>query len=430
MDYNAPAGLQYIRNKSYAVFAQADWHLTKAFTVTTGARATREDRETTSDSLITNNGDGAALNPVVTPSGVQLGGFDSSATTGGLTAGANSAAQLSLADQVANRYFGVAITSVPGAAYAKLTSQQQAQVAAAKAIRLSQLGVVYGRTNAQPFKKTQPAFVVSPSYKFSDTETGYISWQYGEKAGIAQVVNGISDLVEPEKNNSYEVGLKSSLLHHTLTLNADVYLTNIKNYQQSVGIVDQYTTNLNIANLVTPTTAYTTTTGNVPKVQSKGIEIDAFYVGIPNLSLRFSGAYIDAFYKSFPNSSQPLENGYPKAPPYRDVTGQALAGASRVYANLGVDYRLAIYRGYAIRVSSNTAFNSRFNSDVALSSYAWVPSSTITDFQIGFSRLDNKFDIGVLAKNLFNDGTVLSRTWNSYTPPIQRWIGVVASGRL
>ena len=430
MDYNSPAGLQYIRNKSAAAFAQADWHLTKAFTVTTGARATHEDRETTSDSLITNNGDGGALNPVASPSGVQLGGFASSATTGALIAGANSAAQLNLADQVANRYFGLAISSVPGAAYARLTSQQLAQVAAAKAIRLAQLGVVYGSTNAQPFKKTQPAFVVSPSYKFSDTETGYISWQYGEKAGISQIVNGISDLVAPEKNDSYEIGLKSSLLHHTLTLNADVYLTNIKNYQQSVGIVDQYTTNLNIANGVTPTTAYTTTTGNVPKVQSKGIEIDAFYVGIPNLSLRFSGAYIDAFYKSFPNSAQPVENGYPNAPPYRDVTGQALAGASRVYANLGVDYRVAIYRGYAIRVSSNTAFNSRFNSDVALSSYAWVPSSTITDFQIGFSRLDNKFDIGVVAKNLFNDDTVLARTWNSYTPPVQRWIGVIASGRL
>jgi iron complex outermembrane receptor protein len=430
MDYNSPAGLQYIRNKSYAAFAQADWHLTKKFTVTTGARATREDRETTSDSLITNNGDGAALNPVGFPNGVQLGGFASNATTGALPAGANSAAQLSLADQVANRYFGAAITLVPGAAYGKLTSQQQAQVAAAKAIRLAQLGVVYGATNAQPFKKTQPAFVISPSYKFSDTETGYISWQYGEKAGIAQVVNGISDLVEPEKNNSYEIGLKSSLLRHTLTLNADVYLTNIKNYQQSVRIVDQYTTNLNIATGVIPTTAYTSTTGNVPKVQSKGIEIDAFYVGIPNLSLRFSGAYINAFYKSFPNSAQPLENGYPNAAAYQDVTGQALAGASRVYANLGVDYRLAVYGGYAIRVSSNTAFSSRFNSDVSLSSYAWVPSSTITDFQIGFSRLDNKFDIGVLAKNLFNDGTVLSRTWNSYTPPIQRWIGVVASGRL
>ena len=196
--------------------------------------------------------------------------------------------------------------------------------------------------NAQPFKKTQPAFVVSPSYKFSDTETGYISWQYGEKAGIAQVVNGLSDLVLPEKNTSYEIGLKSSLLHHTLVLDADIYLTNIKNYQQSVRIVDQYTTNLNIQSGVTPVTAYTSTTGNVPKVQSKGIEVDAIYSPFATLSLRLSAAYIDAFYKSFPNSAQPLENGYTGAPPYRDVTGQALAGASRVYANLGVDYRLPV----------------------------------------------------------------------------------------
>jgi len=428
MDYNSPAGYQYIRNKSYAAFAQADWHLTHALTITTGARATREDRETTADSLITTNGDGGALNPVVI-NGVGLGGF-ATTTTGALTPGANSAAQLSVADQVANRYFGVALTSVPGAAYAKLTGAQQGQVAAAKAIRLAQLGVIYGPTQAQPFKKTQPAFVISPSYKFSDTQTGYISWQYGEKAGIAQVVNGFSDLVLPEKNNSYEIGLKSSLLHHTLILDADVYLTNIKNYQQSVRVVDQYTTNLNIQNGVTPVTAYTSTTGNVPKVQSKGIEVDAIYSPTPTLSLRLSAAYIDAFYKSFPNSAQPVENGYTGAPPYRDVTGQALAGASRVYANLGIDYRLPVSQAWAVRWSSNTAFNSRFNSDISLSSYAWVPSSTITDLSVGISRRDNKFDIGVLAKNLFNDGTVLARTWNSYNPPVQRWIGVVASGRL
>jgi outer membrane receptor protein involved in Fe transport len=428
MDFNSPAGFQYIRNKSYAVFFQTDWHLTHALTVTTGARATREDRETRADSLITNNGDGGALNPV-SVNNVALGGFATDAS-GALTLNANSAAQLSLADQVASRYFGVAITSVPGAAYGKLSTAQLAQVAAAKAIRLSQLGVIYGPTDAQPFKKTQPAFVVSPSYKFSNTETGYISWQYGEKAGISQVVNGFSDLVLPEKNNSYEIGLKSALLHHTLILDADVYLTNIKNYQQSVRVFDQYTTNLNIQNKVTPVNAYTSTTGNVEKVQSKGIEVDATYAPISTLSLRLSAAYIDAFYKSFTKSAQPVENGYTGAPPYRDVTGQPLAGASRVYANLGIDYRLPISHAWALRWSSNTSFNSRFNSDVSLSSYAWVPSSTITDLSIGLSHSDNKFDVGVLAKNLFNDGTALSRTWNSYTPPFPRWIGVVASGRL
>ena len=428
MDYNSPAGLQQIRNKSYAAFAQADWHLTHALTVTTGVRATHEDRETTADSLITAQGDGGALNPV-SINGVALGGVASNATTGALLSG-NSAAQLSLADRLANTYFGIPITGAPGAAYGTLTAVQLRQVAAAKAIRLGQVGVLYSPTAAQPFKKTQPAFVVSPSYKFSDTETGYLSWQYGEKAGIAQTVNGLSDLVAPEKNTSYELGLKSSLLHRTLILNVDVYWTQIKNYQQSVSLLNEYQTNLNIANGVVPSTAYTSTTGNVPKVVSRGVEVDSIYAGIPNLSIRLSGAYIDAFYKDFPNSAQPVENAYPNAPPYRDVTGQPLAGASKVNLNLGLDYRLPISPKYAIRASSNTAYNSRFNSDVSLSSYAWVPGSTITDFQIGFSRLDNKFDIGLLAKNLFNDGTVLSRTWNSYSPPVSRWIGVVASGKL
>ncbi len=335
-----------------------------------------------------------------------------------------------MADQVAHVYFGVPITAVPGAAYGKLTAAQLKQVAAAKAIRLSQIGILYHPINAQPFVKTQPAFVVSPSYKFSDTETAYLSWQYGEKAGISQILNGYSDLVLPEKNTSYELGLKSSWLHRTLVVDTDVYLTTIRNYQQNVRVVDQYTTNLNVQNGVQPAIAYTTTTGNVPKVESRGVELDAIYAGIPNLNVHLSAAYVDAFYKSFPNSAQPVENAYPGVAPYQDVSGRQLAGASKVVANLGLDYRFVVWHGYAIHASSNTSFTSRFNSDISLSSYAWVPSSSITDLQIGFTRIDNKFDIGVLAKNLLNDGTVLSRTWNTYTPAIPRWIGVVASGRL
>jgi len=213
MDYNSPAGLQYIRNKSYAAFAQADWHLTKKFTVTTGARATREDRETTSDSLITINGDGAALNPVVTPSGVQLGGFASSAT-GALGRGANSAAQLSLADQVANRYFA-SLSHRFRCGLRPITSRQQAQVAAAKAIRLSQLGVVYGPTEAQPFKKTQPAFVVSPSYKFSDTKRVTSPAVRRESRHRAGCPTALPISWSRKRIISYEIGLKSSLLHRT-----------------------------------------------------------------------------------------------------------------------------------------------------------------------------------------------------------------------
>jgi outer membrane receptor protein involved in Fe transport len=423
LDYNSPAGFQNIRNKSAAIFGQADWHLSDPLTLTTGIRFTREDRRNSGYSIIKDNGFGAELNPAAV-NGVQLGGFASDAL-GALTAG-NSAAQLALADQVANKYFGTAITSTPGAAYNSLTAAQKRQVADAKAIRAAQIGVLFNRTSAEPFKDTLPAFVISPSYKINDNLTAYASWQYGEKAGISQLTNGVSNLVKAEKTNAYELGLKSALFDRKLILNADVYLMNIRDYQQAVRVLDVYTTALNNDG----TNYYTTATGNVPKVQAKGIEVDGVYSGLRNTTIRFSGAYNDARYKNFPNSAQPLENGYAGAPPYQDVTGQTLPGAAKVTFNVGVDYRVPVWGDKDFHTTFNTAYSSRFNSDNTLSSYGWVPSSTITDLALGLSNRKQSFDVSLLVKNLFNDDTPLLKTWNTYTPAVPRWIGVVVSGKL
>ena len=52
--------------------------------------------------------------------------------------------------------------ATPGGAYNSLTAQQRQQVADAKAIRQSQIGVVFPTTAAEGFKDTQPAFVREP----------------------------------------------------------------------------------------------------------------------------------------------------------------------------------------------------------------------------------------------------------------------------
>ena len=324
MSWNSPSGLQNIENKSAAIFGQANWNLTEKFTLTTGARVTNEDRTNITRSTVNDSGAAPELNPFVV-NGVNLGGFDSNASTGALLAG-NTAAQLALADVVANKYFGTPITAVAGAAYAALTAQQQRQVADAKAIRRAQIGVVFNDVEAEPFEDTQYAYVLSPTYKFTDDLTGYVSWQYGEKAGIAQTTNGISNLVDGEENSAYEIGVKGVFLDGNFILNTDYFYSDIDNYQQGVRIVDEYTTALNVAAGINEI-AYTTATGNVPKVRAKGVEIDGVYNGIPNTQLRFSLAHTDAYYVSFPNSAQPSENGYAGAPAYRDVSGQALPGS-------------------------------------------------------------------------------------------------------
>jgi iron complex outermembrane recepter protein len=423
MDFNSPAGFQDIRNKSAAVFGQADWHLSDPLTLTTGVRFTREERRNAGYSLIKSNGFGAELNPV-SVNGVPLGGFASD-NLGALGAG-NSTTQLSLADKVANRYFGTAITATPGAAYNSLTATQKRQVADAKSIRVSQIGVIFNRTDAEPFKDTLPAFVISPSYKINDNLTTYASWQYGEKAGISQLTNGVSNLVKAEKTNALELGFKSALFNRALILNADIYVMNIRDYQQAVRVLDVYTTTLNNDG----TNYYTTATGNVPKVQAKGLEVDGVYNGIRNTTIRFSGAYNDARYKNFPNSAQPLENGYAGAPAYQDVSGQSLPGAARLSFNVGVDYRLPVWNDKEFHTTFNTAYTSKFNSDTSLSSYGWIPASNITDLALGIGNRKQSFDVSFLVKNLFNDDTPLLRTWNTYTPAVPRWYGVVFSGKL
>jgi outer membrane receptor protein involved in Fe transport len=417
MHWNSPAGQQDIKNKSEALFGQANWHFTDQATLTTGLRFTQEDRNNTGSSSIVNNGAGAALNPV-SVNGVQLGGFSSNATSGALT-GTNNAAQTALANQVALQYFGVAT-------YAGLTAAQLTQVAQAKALRAAQIGVVFAPTAAQPYSALLPSFVISPSYKFNDHATAYVSLQYGQKAGVAQFTNGISNPVRPEKTISYEAGIKSILLDDTLVLNTAVFLMDVKDYQQSMSVLDTYKTALNADG----TNYYTTATGNVPKVQANGVEIDGVYTGLNNIKVRFSGAYNHAIYKDFTQSAQPAESAVSSLPAYRNVTGMTLPGASKWTGNIGVDYKKPVFGNQVFHTTFNTAFRSGYNSDVALSSYSWIGGSVSTDISIGLGRKDQSFDGSFIIKNLFNNHAYQGLTWNSYTPGIPRWVGVMFTAKM
>jgi iron complex outermembrane recepter protein len=423
---------QAIDNQSAAIFAQANWHISDPLTLTTGLRFTYEKRENPGSSLIFDNGYGAELNPSDV-NGVALGGFDTVSGTNGNLKTPGDLAQVAVADSVALKYFGVSD-------YNSLTNDQKTQVAAAKAIRQSTLGVLWNKSDPERFEDVLPAWVVSPSYKINENLTTYFSWQYGEKAGISQQSNGESFLAKAEKTSAYELGLKSLLLNNTLVLNADIYFMTIKDYQQAVQVFDAYTTTQKNDG----TLYYSAATGNAPKVEAKGLEIDGVYAGIPHTTLRFSGAYNNAVYKDFDLSAQPLEydsdkKNYPNengaAPqPYRSLDGKTIAGSPKYQFNIGGDYRIPVSLGVfgqkEFHTSANWAFTSYYNSDPALSTYGVIPSNSLVDYSIGLSTIDRKFDVNLIVKNLFDNDVPLASTWNSYTPAVSRWIGIEFSGKL
>jgi iron complex outermembrane recepter protein len=171
-------------------------------------------------------------------------------------------------------------------------------------------------------------------------------------------------------------------------------------------------------------------TGNAEKVRMHGLEVDGSYVGIPRTTLRFSGAYTNAKYREFRYSPVPAEyQTGGTLSPYPDVSGAYLTGAARFTFNIGPEYRQSI-SGDMFHTSFNAAFASRNNTDNALSSYSWVNKRWLVDASIGLSRADGKFDVSLIAKNLFNDKTPQALTWNSYTPADPRWFGIQFSGKV
>lgn len=449
---NATTGHQVIDNKSTALFGQANWRLTDSLTLTTGARVTREDRNNLGSTVILDNGGAGELNPSQF-NGVTLGGFDAyfnpgaatryvlngnvvTASTPGAVAVApgsvalttdagNAAAALAQADYAAKKYFGAAN-------FAALTLAQKKQLAYAQQIRRARLGVIFNPTPAEPYKATQPTVTLSPSYKFSPDITGYLSFQHGEKAGISQFYNGVSTLVKAEKTNSFELGVKSALLGRTLILNADVFLTKIRDYQQAVRTFDGFTTAQNVAAGITPPVAYASINGNVPKVKVSGLEVDGVYAGIPRTTIRFSGAYNRAIYEKFPNAAYPAEQGdlVTAANPYRDLSGQVMPGAPKFSGNLGIDYQLPVFGDKVAHASANIAVSSGFFSDTALSRYSWIKKNAVVDASVGVGKLNKTFDVSLIVRNLFNDDTPLSRSWSSVTPAIPRNVGIQFTGKL
>jgi outer membrane receptor protein involved in Fe transport len=427
-------GIQAIDNKSAAIFGQANWHLSDALTFTTGARITREDRNNVGANQILDNGSAPELNPVASqvPFSVPLGGFATTAT-GALVVGGNGATQLALADLTAQKYFQAVINPLlpAGSAYNGLSAKQQRQVASAKAIRAGQLGVIYNSTTAEPYRKTQPTLTLSPSYKFTPDVTGYFSFQHGEKAGIAQLFNGVSHLVKAEKTNNFEAGFKSALLSKTLIFNADVFLSKISDYQTSVQEYDPYLTQqAQIADPTDTVLRYSGITGNVPKVKVYGLEIDGVYGGLPHTTLRFSGAYNRALYDEFPNAAFPAEraNESTTAKPYYDASGESLPGVPKFTFNIGAEYRAPIFADKEYHIDGNVSYAS--SSYGSSSIYSRVKANYLVDFAAGIGKLNRSFDVSLLVKNLFDDKTPAAISATSKTPATPRSIALQFTAKL
>jgi len=239
------------------------------------------------------------------------------------------------------------------------------------------------------------SYDATASYKITSDIFAYATYSRGDKSGginITQVPPGVTPIIKPERVDDYEVGVKSSWFDNRLVFNADAFWIEDSDYQ-------------GIAVAPLGSGVYTDFIASVPKVQSRGFEIDAHAKPVDWLTLNFSGAYTDAIYESYSQGQCPPEVEGAKVE-VCNLTGKNLPGTSRWAMSLGgeITQTLAEISRYTIvgYLGADFSLKSSFNDSASDSIYARVPGYGLLDLRIGARTADGKYDAFLWSHNATN----------------------------
>ena len=378
-------GNSHFTMNSYAVFGEANYHVTSQLTATVGLRYTFEHKK----------------------------GLYSTTVSGGVPFSA-------LPDPVTCNMLNGPLTARDNAKLS-LFRPQCYQVK-------DNGGNVSGRANL--------------AYQITDDVMAYASYARGYKAGGLnmsglQLTGGSgaganlpalsTAKIGDEKNNTYELGLKSSLFDGRATANLAGFWTIVNNFQ---------------ANIATPVTGNNaaplrTFPANIPEVQVKGVEADFAARLFDGFTARASLSYSDGKYTNYPEGPCPLEwqntnaagscqpltppstlanqtsnpRGNPTVPGAYVLTGLPLAGLSKWAGSLGVDYAKPAGSG-EILFSADYNFRSSYNADTTNSQYTWIGAYGVVNASVGY-RFNTHWEARVWARNLLDEQYVTALTIQS-----------------
>ena len=334
--------------KSYAVFGQLNWHITERATLTTGVRETYEDKTNTSSKRATFI-DGTPLDDL-TATGQSLG-------------------------------------ATP------------LQIASASNVRTTTIGTLYPTVQGTAVKAYATSWLASPTYKLADGILLYGSAAAGQKSGSVQFSsNGAPANVTPEKVLDFELGIKSVLLHDTVQLNANLFQTRVRDYQQTTSVFDPATTALKHDG----TLYYQSILGNIPEIMARGVELEGALFPTSHFRLTYGIVYNHAVYQSWHTATCPNELNVKSSTTVCDNTGRQIVAAPRFTSTVGVDYTRAVFRGYEAHVWASDVYRSAQNFDNNLSRYGVQGAYALTDVGFGLISADSRFELDFTGRNIFN----------------------------
>lgn len=227
------------------------------------------------------------------------------------------------------------------------------------------------------------------SYRVNNDAMVYANYSRGNRSGglnLTQLASGISPVVAPESIDAYEVGIKTSLIDNRVTFNVAGYLQNDRNYQ---------------ANVADPSRIAVLFLSNVPKVRSKGIEIDMQGRLSDNLSIYGAMAYTDAKLIEFPATACPLELSNQNT---CNLSGYPIAGIPKWSASFGGEFKQPV-TVFDAPSEAYLGFDYSYRSEVNNGGYSaatLLDPLNLINARLGIRAANRRMDTSLWVKNLFD----------------------------
>ncbi|MFC0133780.1 TonB-dependent receptor [Massilia eurypsychrophila] len=186
--------------------------------------------------------------------------------------------------------------------------------------------------------------------------------------------------IKPETSNSYEIGLKSSLLNNRLRLNLAAFNTKYDNYQA------------NLNDLVAGTIV--TRLINAGSVSTKGIEMDFVAKFSSRFTVSGAAANIQARIDSF--------NCPPGASASCDVNGKPLPFSPDWRANLRANYKMPVSGGWMADVGADYNYQSEVVYDIGQAPDSIQPAFGIINATLSLYNSEQGWSVTLVGKNLAN----------------------------
>lgn len=215
------------------------------------------------------------------------------------------------------------------------------------------------------------------TYQWSDDVFGYVSASRGFRSGgfdgRPTQLSGVNDF-KPEHLKSYEVGLKTLLADHRVRLNTAAFYNQYDDKQVL---------------LIFGTTVVTQ---NAAKASVYGFETDLDAAVTEHFMLRGSLGYTHGKYNRW---FDPNAVGGPA-----DYSKRKLRNAPEWTANLAGVYDLPVRDGAVVRLLGNLSYVADMYLDSENSAVLHAGARTLVDAGIFYVGRDERFEVGVQAKNL------------------------------